>query len=402
MNAAGQLQFDHPLFDTFDLVRISHEDLDIGGRFTRNLTAINGVMSFRVRDGQGLTAREPEISVQAMRREGSLTPCYNADRYGTDITVIGDGQPQLYGFIKMLAICMQMVAGPNGTAAAHGTKGIVARGLPGTRLFTTENNVRFVLWVDAGRLERSLATWIGEPLNRALEFAPEIDWNAGPVGTLSRMISYLEQELGDPYGLTTEPVALETFTDLLVQTILRRLQHNHSPHLARRSTAAAPAHLRRADAFMLASADRPIRLADVAAAADCCLSTLQEAFRRFRDTTALGALRDIRLRCAREALLQAGDDEPTRAIAAASGSPTPRALLLRTAGVLANTQAKHGEKTRVGRWHHSGTTGLRLFRRFCEAVATASGRAMATIWTASADSANLSNSFSAKVAGSSG
>ena len=82
MNAAGQLQFDHPLFDTFDLVRISHEDLDIGGRFTRNLTAINGVMSFRVRDGQGLTAREPEISVQAMRREGSLTPCYNADRYG--------------------------------------------------------------------------------------------------------------------------------------------------------------------------------------------------------------------------------------------------------------------------------------------------------------------------------
>jgi AraC-like DNA-binding protein len=153
---------------------------------------------------------------------------------------------------------------------------------------------------------------------------------------------------------------------------------------------------------MLASADRPIRLADVAAAADCCLSTLQEAFRRFRDTTALGALRDIRLRCAREALLQAGDDEPTRAIAAASGSPTPRALLLRTAGVLANTQAKHGEKTRVGRWHHSGTTGLRLFRRFCEAVATASGRAMATIWTASADSANLSNSFSAKVAGSSG
>ena len=74
-------------------------------------------------------AREREISVQAKRREGSLTPCYNADRYGTDITVIGDGQPQLYGFIKMLAGGMQMVAGPNGTAAAFGTKGIVARGL---------------------------------------------------------------------------------------------------------------------------------------------------------------------------------------------------------------------------------------------------------------------------------
>ena len=128
------MPFDHPLLDTFDLVRISNEDLDVGGRFTRNLAAINGVMSFRIRDGQQpLMAREREISVQAMRREGSLTPCYNADRYGTDITVIGDGQPQLYGFIKMLAGGMQMVAGPNGTAAAFGTKGIVARGLAGTR-----------------------------------------------------------------------------------------------------------------------------------------------------------------------------------------------------------------------------------------------------------------------------
>ena len=128
MDALNHGQFDHPLLDTFDLVRISNEDLDVGGRFTRNLAAINGVMSFRIRDGQRPPmAAEQEISIQAMRREGSLTPCYNADRYGTDITVIGNGQPQLYGLIKMLAGGMQMVAGPNGTAAAHGTKGIVAR-----------------------------------------------------------------------------------------------------------------------------------------------------------------------------------------------------------------------------------------------------------------------------------
>src|SRR5271163_810077 len=78
------------------------------GRLVDGPAAINGVMSFRIRDGQQpLTATEQEISVQAMRREGSLTPCCNADRYGTDITVIGDGQPQLYGFIKMLAGGMQ-------------------------------------------------------------------------------------------------------------------------------------------------------------------------------------------------------------------------------------------------------------------------------------------------------
>ena len=324
MNTLDNGQFDHPLLDTFELVRISNEDLDIGGRFTRNLAAINGVMSFRIRDGQQpLTAREQEISVQAMRREGSLTPCYNADRYGTDITVIGDGQPQLYGFIKMLAGGMQMVGGPNGTAAAHGSKGIVARGLPGTRLLTTENNVRLVLWVDADRLERGLTAWNGEAPTRALEFVPAIDWDAGPAATLWRMITHLEQELRDPFGLTTEPVAFETFTDLLVQTILSRLQHNYTPRRQRPVSAAIPAHLRRAEAFMHASADRPVRLADVAGAAGCSLSALQAAFRRFRDTTALGALRDIRLQCAREILLKAGDNEPTRTIARRFGFTNP-------------------------------------------------------------------------------
>ena len=44
----------------------------------------------------------------------------------------------------MLAGEMQMVADPNGTAATHGTKGFVTRGLKGTRLLTTENNVRLV------------------------------------------------------------------------------------------------------------------------------------------------------------------------------------------------------------------------------------------------------------------
>ncbi len=90
--------------------------------------------------------------------------------------------------------------------------------------------------------------------------------------------------------------------------------------------------------------NRPVRLADVAVAAGCSLSALQAAFRRFRDTTALGALRDIRLRCAREALLRANDDEPTRTIARRLGSPIRRALLLHMVGVSANTQVRRDEK----------------------------------------------------------
>jgi AraC-like DNA-binding protein len=118
-------------------------------------------------------------------------------------------------------------------------------------------------------------------------------------------------------------VALETFTELLLQTVLHRLEHNYTTRLGGLRAAAAPRHLRRAEAFMHASADQPVVLADIAAAAGCSLSSLNAAFRRFRDTTPLAALHDVRLQRVREALVAAGSDETIRAIARRFGFTNP-------------------------------------------------------------------------------
>lgn len=137
------------------------------------------------------------------------------------------------------------------------------------------------------------------------------------------MMVHLVDELRDPRGLVSEPVALETFTELLLQSVLNRVHHNYSGRLDRPAATAIPVHLRRAEAFMNAFADRPITLADVAATAGCSLGTLQAAFRRFRDTTPLSALHNIRLQRVRETLLIANWDELTRAIARRFGFTNP-------------------------------------------------------------------------------
>jgi AraC-like DNA-binding protein len=322
--ASDVIRFDKPLLDTFGAVEILPEDLDLGGRFTRQLAAVNGKMSYRLRcEGALPRPRETVLSVQAMRREGSLRLCYNADRLGTDITLIGDGQPHLYSLTVMLSGAMELTTGPNGTATSHGTHGMIVRGLPGTRLLTTDNSARLVLWIDGGRLERVLGALLDEPPRQSLAFSPSIDWGAGPAASVERLLMCLVDELRDPAGLTSHPVALETFTDLLMQAILHRLEHNYTARLARPASVAIPGHLRRAEAFMHASADRPIALADVAAAAGCSLGTLQAAFQRFRGTTSLGALHDVRLQRVREALQTAGKDEPTAAIARRFGFTNP-------------------------------------------------------------------------------
>ncbi|BFU45059.1 helix-turn-helix transcriptional regulator [Krasilnikovia sp. MM14-A1004] len=66
---------------------------------------------------------------------------------------------------------------------------------------------------------------------------------------------------------------------------------------------AHPATLRRAVAFIDDHAQREITVADIASAARISIRTLQDVFRRYRGTTPMGYLRQVRLRHAHQELL---------------------------------------------------------------------------------------------------
>jgi transcriptional regulator GlxA family with amidase domain len=119
------------------------------------------------------------------------------------------------------------------------------------------------------------------------------------------------------------PAALASFTDSFAHLMLKALPHNYSERLAGPVAPPAPAHLRHALAFMHASADQPVTIADIAVAAGCGTRTLLNVFRRFRDTTPLAALHDIRLQHVRGALLAQADGEATRDIARRFGFTNP-------------------------------------------------------------------------------
>ncbi|GAB1692344.1 helix-turn-helix transcriptional regulator [Krasilnikovia sp. M28-CT-15] len=89
--------------------------------------------------------------------------------------------------------------------------------------------------------------------------------------------------------------------------------------------AATPAVVRRAVAFIDARAEHPITLTDIAAAAGVVPRTLQYAFRRHRDTTPTGYLRQVRLARAHEQLLAAepGDGTTVTEVAARWGFARP-------------------------------------------------------------------------------
>lgn len=110
--------------------------------------------------------------------------------------------------------------------------------------------------------------------------------------------------LAEDLARTAATAVLHTFPN---STMTR--QHQPAPGRV------APAAVRRAEAFLEEHADRPVRLAEVAAAAGTSARALQHAFRRHRGTTPLGHLRRVRLERARREL-QAAD--PTAGVTVAA------------------------------------------------------------------------------------
>lgn len=101
-----------------------------------------------------------------------------------------------------------------------------------------------------------------------------------------------------------ERVAIEL--ELLLISLLLAGQPHRPADAPAGGAGIAPALVRRAEAWIEAHACEPVRLADIAEAADVPVRTLQEGFRRFRGITPMQLVRQRRLENARQRL-QAGE-----------------------------------------------------------------------------------------------
>jgi AraC-like DNA-binding protein len=244
------------------------------------------------------------ISTHARVHANGIYVTRITDRFQTEMEIGGAGLARFW-FALANAGSIQVDQGQT-RALAEGAAGFAVRGLPGTRLLGSDGSVRTNVWIDATGLERTLAAMIGDGLRKPLEFHTAVDWGSGLAISLRRQLSYFASELRRADGLAASPVALTALTDLILQTLLQALPHTYSDRLASRAGDATPGILSRAEGFMRAHADQPLRMADVAEAAGCGIRTLNAVYARFRGTTPSAALRGMRLEQARDALRQNG------------------------------------------------------------------------------------------------
>lgn len=235
---------------------------------------------------------------------GDLDVAYIADRFATALMITDAGLPD-YCITSVSRGWLEFQDASSADPVSVGdATGVIYRGRPGTQLRATDNHERLAVWIPASSLKQRLAALLGEPSKEDLEFAPGIDWESGSGQAIKRLLRLLTEEVAAPHSFALSSVARQSFTDLLLYSLLQALPHNHTDRIARETDSVAPRAVRRAENFIRARAGQPVALHEVAEAAGCSVRALQLGFRRFRDTTPAAAIRQARLEAAQQALIR--------------------------------------------------------------------------------------------------
>jgi transcriptional regulator GlxA family with amidase domain len=138
---------------------------------------------------------------------------------------------------------------------------------------------------------------IGHTNFRQLEFAQPFDLSRPALRPLITQLAVLAGDNHTADLLQSHAVARSDYQRLLVGLLVAGQPHSER---APAGKGVASASVRRAEAYIHAHAGWPLTLEQIAMAADISPRALQDGFRRFRGTTPIRFLRDVRLDQARE------------------------------------------------------------------------------------------------------
>ncbi|MGE4408965.1 MAG: AraC family transcriptional regulator [Sphingobium sp.] len=132
-----------------------------------------------------------------------------------------------------------------------------------------------------------------------LQFRREVDLASPQLGPWLRQLATIISDDHTVCLLDATPRLVHDYEQLLLSLLLAGQVHQD---VSARNLSIAPACVRRAEAFIHSDYAEPLTLANIATAAGVPPRTLLASFRKFRETSPIRYLRDVRLDAARTAL----------------------------------------------------------------------------------------------------
>lgn len=190
--------------------------------------------------------------------------------------------------------------------ANAGQRGVVFTSGPPKSLRFSEDGDAWGVVMNRPRIAAYCAKLLGHEIDGPIEFETEFRLD-GPDGeSWVRLVRYATGEMSNPLSLVRQiPSARQHLEQLVLTGFLLAHTHNYSRALHQPQAAAAPNYVKRAEAYIEAHFAEPLSLADIAVQAGVGARSLQTGFQSYRNMTPIAFLREVRLRHAHQALLNA-------------------------------------------------------------------------------------------------
>lgn len=167
---------------------------------------------------------------------------------------------------------------------------------------------KLIVRIDRTLLEQHCQQYLGYSLRKPLVFEPGMPMDSESGQRWLQLMSWL---YSGPFASPGELPALVVaqIENMLTSMLLTGQPHNYSQALEQDEPRIVPAFVKRAELYIQEHAGEPIGVPDIAAHAGVSGSSLFSGFKRFRATSPMNYLKEVRLRHVRDELERAKPGE---------------------------------------------------------------------------------------------
>lgn len=219
--------------------------------------------------------------------------------YGGDVT-IEPGVLDSFALIQMPIRGQELIEYANERVHSTPQLGSILNTHAPFKIHHGSSTEKLIIRVDRSLLERHCQQHLGRTLHKTIEFQPSMPLDTAEGRRWMRMVGWLYDSL----SVDEEIPALLTaqFESTLVDTLLACQPHTYSNELCGDQRTIAPSFVKRVEHYIEEHAHEAITIVDMAEHAGVSSRSLFTGFRRYRNTSPMHYLKEVRLRCVREEL----------------------------------------------------------------------------------------------------
>lgn len=230
--------------------------------------------------------------------------------YGGDIT-IDPGVLDSFALIQMPIRGEEVIEfGSRQVCSTPSQASVINAHLP-CRIHHRKDTEKLIMRVDRSLLERICQQHLGRTLQKPVEFLPDMPLDTVGGQRWMRMVGWIYDNLSNDEG-SLPPLLAAQFEQAMVTALLTCQPSNYSAELfADEEQSIAPAFVKRVERYIEEHAHEPISIVEMAEHVGVSSRSLFAGFRRFRNTSPMLYLKEVRLRRVHEELQQSSAGSTT-------------------------------------------------------------------------------------------